>query len=108
MITGITRWDSKTFVPGNTWAAVKDKCKPGSGHWLSDYKLVTQTDHNSKGHGSVKLNSKGERVEVANDKYFVICKLVKRPEKKAAIKPKADFFKKKAPNAPSKKKEGNK
>ena len=108
-ITGITKWDSKTFVPGITWVAVKNKTQTGD-HWLRDYILVTQTHNVSQGiQGSVKLNSKGTQVEVANDKYFVICKLVvKRPEKKgaAASKPKkADFFKKKDP---SKKKGGKK
>lgn len=81
LITGITYWDSKTFVPGITWGTVKQKTVTGD-HWLRGYRLVTQTHNKSKGiQGSVKLNSKGTKAEVANDLYFVICKLVKRPEK---------------------------
>ena len=91
------RWDSKSFVPGITWRSVKDKTLTGD-HWLRGYNLITQTDSKKKGQGTVKLNNKGTKVEVANSLYFVICRLEKRPEKKAkedTTKKKADFFKKK-------------
>ncbi|EJK44112.1 hypothetical protein THAOC_37380 [Thalassiosira oceanica] len=144
VITGITYWDSKTFVPGITWgtvdgghgptqwtrrrvegtrpskidpvvapntarvsekvttqeksSSVKHKTLNGD-HWLRGYRLVTQTHNKSKGiQGSVKLKSKSPgQVEVANDLYFVICKLVKKSEKKEedAGKKKANFFEKK-------------
>jgi len=85
-------------VPGNTWGTVRDKCKTGSNHWLKEYKLVTQTHYKSKGKGSVKLNDKGDRVEVANDLYFVICTMEKRRKKDDAStvsERKKNFFKKK-------------
>ena len=76
---------------------MKDKTIKGN-HWLRGYNLITQTDSKKKGQGTVKLNNKGTKVEVANSLYFVICRLEKRPEKKAkedTTKKKADFFKKK-------------
>ncbi|EJK76060.1 hypothetical protein THAOC_02196, partial [Thalassiosira oceanica] len=48
VITGITNWDSKTFVPGITWGTVKHKTVAGD-HWLRGYRLVTQTHNKSKG-----------------------------------------------------------
>jgi len=60
--------------------------------------LVTQTHYKSKGKGSVKLNKWGDRVEVANDLYFVICTLEKRAKKDDAStvsERKKNFFKKK-------------
>ena len=61
--------------------------------------MITQTDSKKKGQGSVKFSGKsGTKIEVTNSLYFVICRLEKRPEKKAkedTTKKKADFFKKK-------------